>query len=93
MRAIYPIVAGVVGGWSAGHTVMLAHGGTGGGGMWPCTECTKFVVGAFLTHMSIALASVATNWLLHVLDYYDSGIGNENMVQEEVVCGLRGEAE
>ena len=80
VRAIHSIVAGVVGGWSAGHTVMLACGDTDGGGMWPRTGCTKFVVKAFLTHMSIALASVAVNWLLCVLDYHNSGIGDENTV-------------
>ena len=73
--------------------MMFTCEGACGGEMWSCTGGTKCLIGAFLMHVTIALAFITVYWFLHIFDDYHSGVSDKNAVQEEVISGLRGQAE
>ena len=80
MRAVCSVIAGMVGGQATGYAMMFTCEGACGGGMWSCAGGTKLPVGAFLMHVTIALAFITAYWFLCIFDDYHSGVGDENAV-------------
>ena len=70
----------MVGGQATRYTMTFTCEGARGGEMWSCAGGTKLLIGAFLTHVTVALAFITVYWFLHIFDDYHSGVGNENVV-------------